>query len=158
MYRVNVSCMDIFRVTRNINRIVEKLNSIDASETDRITLTNIVSASLKEVTAYVFHVCYNQYEYEHYTKRIEHMHSELLKHSTLLHNAKTYVIPLCIKFSKELKELNKLKDGRTSKLPDSKYTGCNSIGGVTTLHSEVITLDLDGVKAYIDEVLTVILK
>ena len=81
---------------------------------------------------------------------------ESLKHDGIIDIMKNNVFPICIDFRDKLIELITERDKII--LKDNVYKQVNTIGGITTHHSEIVTLDCMELSQYMMDVLSAVMK
>lgn len=162
MLTVNVGKEQVDSIVRNINRILRKYEEYEfkreeemSEESHREIISFMVMQDLREVTSYIFHKCFMRNEEHQWIETINSIR-ESLKHDGVIDVMKNNVFPICIDFCNKLNELITERDKII--LKDNVYKQVNTIGGITTHHSEIVTLDCMELSQYMMDVLSAVMK
>ncbi len=162
MLTVNVGKEQVYLIVRNINRILRKYEEYEfkreeemSEESHREIISFMVMQDLREVTSYIFHKCFMRNEEHQWIETINSIR-ESLKHDGVIDVMKNNVFPICIDFCNKLNELITERDKII--LKDNVYKQVNTIGGITTHHSEIVTLDCMELSQYMMDVLSAVMK
>ena len=135
MLTVNVGKEQVYLIVRNINRILRKYEEYEfkreeemSEESHREIISFMVMQDLREVTSYIFHKCFMRNEEHQWIETINSIR-ESLKH-----------------------------DGVIDVMKNNVYKQVNTIGGITTHHSEIVTLDCMELSQYMMDVLSAVMK
>lgn len=162
MLTVSVGKEQVDSIVRNINRILRKYEEYEfkreeemSEESHRRIISFMVMQDLREVTSYIFYKCFMHDEGCEWIETINSIR-ESLEHDGVIDIMKNNVFPICIDFCDKLNELITERDKII--LKDNAYKQVNTVGGITTHHSEVITLDCMGLSQYMMDVLNAVMR
>ena len=162
MLTVNVGKEQVYLIVRNINRILQKYEEYEftreeemSEEAHRRIISFMVMQDLREVTSYIFHKCFMRNEEHQWIETINSIR-ESLKHDGVIDSMKNNVAPICADFCEKLNTLVIERDKILLKY--GAYKPVNTLGGITTHHSEVITLDCMGLSQYMTDVLNAVMR
>ena len=162
MLTVNVGKEQVDSIIRNINRVLRKYDEYEftreeemSEEAHREIISFMVMQDLREVTSYIFYECSMRDEECQWIETINSI-GESLKHDGIIDIMKNNVFPICIDFRDKLNTLAMERDKII--LKDNAYKQVNTIGGITTHHSEIVTLDCMELSQYMMDVLNAVMK
>lgn len=162
MLTVNVGKEQVYLIVRDINRALRKYEEYEfkreeemSEESHREIISFMVMQDLREVTSYVCQKCFMHNEERQWIETTTSIR-ESLKHDGVIDVMKNNVAPICADFCEKLNTLVIERDKIL--LKDGAYKPVNTLGGITTHHSEVITLDCMGLSQYMTDVLNAVMR
>lgn len=160
---IHINTEQVKSILRNINRIIKAYSHSEfgrdshLSEEEYMNLVAItVTSSIREVTSYIFHVCYFYDDEKQWIETINARRETLAKCADVNNRMKMNVLPICKSFCEKLAEIQ--AERSKAVVDDTNFKSVNNLGGVVRVYNDVVVLSYAAVSQYVNDVVDAIMK